>query len=62
MTTTLAVWYSRLTATWSGPGGAPRPARGPTGDFVRRANKARSKDHLAAVAKLTTKVDGALRL
>ncbi len=39
------------------------PEAGPqlTEDFVRRANKAQSKDHLAAVAKLTTRVDGTLR-
>jgi uncharacterized protein (DUF2252 family) len=58
---TLDIWYSRLDAKtvrarWG-------PAAGPqlTEDFVRRANKGRSKDHLAAVAKLTTKVDGTLR-
>ena len=58
---TLDVWYSRLDADavrarW-GPSAGPQL----TEDFIRRANKARSKDHLAALSKLTTKVDGTLR-
>jgi Uncharacterized protein conserved in bacteria (DUF2252) len=58
---TLDIWYSRLDAEtvrarW-GPSAGPQLVE----DFERRANKGRSKDHLAAVAKLTTKVDGTLR-
>jgi uncharacterized protein (DUF2252 family) len=58
---TLDIWYARLDtetvrARW-GPEAGPQLIE----DFARRANKGRSKDHLAAVAKLTTKVDGTLR-
>ena len=57
----LQTWYAHLDAEairarWGAKAGPQLTAQ-----FVRRAAKARSKDHLAAVAKLTVEVDGRLR-
>jgi len=57
----LEVWYSRLDAAtlvarWGDQGG-----RKVTEAFERRMAKAQSKDHLAALAKLTVEHDGQLR-
>ncbi len=57
----LEIWYSRLdgailTAKW-GPDAGPRMIS----NFQKRVTKAQSKDHLAALAKLTVEVDGHLR-
>ncbi len=57
----LDTWYSRLDADairarWGAQAGPQL-----RDDFIRRAAKARSKDHLAAVAKLTVEVGGSLR-
>ena len=57
----LDVWYLRLDAVtlidrWGSEAGAPMIA-----GFQQRAEKARGKDHLKAVAKLTEQRDGKLR-
>jgi uncharacterized protein (DUF2252 family) len=57
----LEIWYTRLDAAaiaarWGE--GAPRKV---VQAFQRRVAKAQSKDHLAALAKLTVEVDGSLR-
>ncbi len=57
----LEIWYSRMDAAaiaarWGDPAG-----RKVTEAFQRRMAKAQSKDHLAALAKLTVEVDGKLR-
>ncbi len=57
----LQIWYLRLdqatmVARWGAEAG-PKITRG----FQRTISKAQSKDHLAALAKLTVEVDGRLR-
>jgi uncharacterized protein (DUF2252 family) len=57
----LDIWYSRLdaatiTARWGAQAG-----RKLTDNFQKQMAKAQSKDHLAALAKLTVEVDGKLR-
>ncbi len=57
----LEIWYSKLdadmlVAKWSGQAG-----RKVMENFQRRVTKAQSKDHLAALAKLTVEVDGRLQ-
>jgi hypothetical protein len=56
----LEIWYSRMdaaaiTARWGTEVGSQLAH-----NLERRVTKARSKDHLAALAKLTTEVDGRL--
>jgi uncharacterized protein (DUF2252 family) len=57
----LDIWYARLdeeciTARWGS-----EVSKGMVARFQKRATKARSKDQLAALAKLTEEVDGTLR-
>ena len=57
----LDTWYTRLDAQAIGARWGADAGPQLTADFVRRAAKARSKDHLAAVKKLTVEVEGSLR-
>ncbi|HEY7916668.1 MAG TPA: DUF2252 domain-containing protein [Acidimicrobiales bacterium] len=57
----LEIWYSRLdTATIAARWGA-QAGHKVAETFQRRVTKAQSKDHLAALGKLTSQVDGELR-
>jgi Uncharacterized protein conserved in bacteria (DUF2252) len=57
----LEIWYSRLdTATTAARWGA-QAGHKVAETFQRRVAKAQSKDHLAALGKLTSEVDGELR-
>lgn len=57
----LEIWYSRLDETLIAARWGSEVSRGIVSRFEKRAAKARSKDQLAAFAKLTTEVDGQLR-
>ena len=57
----LEIWASRLDADTIAGRWGDQASRRLTEIFQRRMAKAQSKDHLAALAKLTTEVDGALR-
>ena len=57
----LDIWYTHLDATMMGRRWGDQASRKLTETFQRRMAKAQSKDHLAALAKLTHEVDGRLR-
>jgi len=57
----LEVWYSRLDAATLVARWGDQAGRKVTEAFERRMAKAQSKDHLAALAKLTVEHDGQLR-
>jgi hypothetical protein len=57
----LEIWYSRLDGAAIAARWGAQAGRKVTEAFQRRAAKAQSKDHLAALAKLTVEVDGKLR-
>ncbi len=57
----LAIWSSHLDAAVIAARWGDQASRRLTETFQRRMAKAQSKDHLAALAKLTTEVDGKLR-
>jgi uncharacterized protein (DUF2252 family) len=56
----LEIWYSRLDAAWILQRWGTEIGKRTIGRFQRSAEKARSKDHLRAFAKLTREVDGQL--
>ncbi len=57
----LDIWYARMDAAAVRERWGPMAGPQLTADFVRRAQRARSKDHLRAMDKLTTEVGGQLR-
>jgi uncharacterized protein (DUF2252 family) len=57
----LEIWYSRLDGPTIAARWGEQAGRKVTEAFQRRVAKAQSKDHLAALAKLTVEVDGQLR-
>jgi hypothetical protein len=57
----LDIWYSRLDSAAITDRWGAQASRTLTDNFQKRIAKAQSKDHLAALAKLTVEVDGALR-
>jgi uncharacterized protein (DUF2252 family) len=57
----LDVWYTHLDGAAIGERWGDQASRKLTETFQRRMVKAQSKDHLAALAKLTHEVDGKLR-
>jgi len=57
----LDIWYSRLDGKAIALRWGDQASRKLTETFQKRLTKAQSKDHLAALAKLTVEVDGKLR-
>jgi hypothetical protein len=57
----LDIWYSRLDADAVAVRWGPLASRKLVQTFQKQVAKAQSKDHLAALAKLTVEVDGRLR-
>ena len=57
----LDIWYSKLDAAMLVDRWGDQAGRKVMDNFQHRVAKARSKDHLSAVAKLTTEVDGKLQ-
>ena len=57
----LDIWYTHLDATLIAQRWGDQASRKLIDNFQRRMAKAQSKDHLAALAKLTHEVDGKLR-
>jgi len=57
----LEIWYTHLDATAIAAGWGDQASSKLIEGFQRRVAKAQSKDHLAALAKLTHEVDGRLR-
>jgi uncharacterized protein (DUF2252 family) len=57
----LEIWYSRMDTAAIAARWGDQAGRKVTEGFQRRMAKAQSKDHLAALAKLTVEVDGKLR-
>ncbi len=57
----LEIWYSHLDAAAIAQRWGPQASRKLTNNLQKRVAKAQSKDHLAALAKLTVEVDGHLR-
>ncbi len=57
----IEIWYSRMDTTAIAARWGDRAGRKVTEAFQRRMAKAQSKDHLAALAKLTVEIDGQLR-
>ncbi len=57
----LDIWYTHLDATLIAQRWGDQASRKLIENFQRRMAKAQSKDHLAALAKLTHEVDGKLR-
>lgn len=55
------IWYSRLDAAALAQRWGAEAGKRMTDNFQKRMAKAQSKDHLAALAKLTVEVDGKLR-
>ncbi len=57
----LEIWYSRLDAATIAARWGAQAGHKVAETFQRRVTKAQSKDHLAALGKLTSQVDGELR-
>jgi hypothetical protein len=57
----LEIWYSRLDTAAIAARWGPQAGHKVAETFQRRVTKAQSKDHLAALGKLTSQVDGELR-